>query len=93
MKRYRVGDQIVEAVQITNDAFFMPHSERVLGVLYYPALRQATVQTDQGSQIAGLGDWIVKGPDGALSCVGSDEFCGTPISADVLVFKSPSTPK
>lgn len=76
MKRYRLGDQIVEAVQITNDAFFPPHSKRVLGVLYYPALRQAIVQTQQGSQIAGLGDWIVRRPDGTLSCERADEFGG-----------------
>jgi hypothetical protein len=80
------------AVQITKDTFFLPHSERVPGVLYYPASRQAIVQTRQGGQIAGLGDWIAGRPDGTLSCERADEFRGTLISADVLVFRSRSSP-
>jgi hypothetical protein len=95
MKRYRLGSEIVEAVQITDDTFDAPHPnpERVVGVLYDAGLRQALVRMLHGQRVARLGDWIVRRPDGTLSVMRGDEFRGVPVSADVLAFESRRTPK
>ncbi|WP_407155148.1 hypothetical protein [Bradyrhizobium sp. STM 3557] len=76
MKTYRSGTVIVEAVQITDDTFDAPHPnpELVIGVIYDPIQRNARIETKTGTQIANIGDWIVKAPSGRLYCLGSDAF-------------------
>ena len=65
MERFRRRVTVVEAMQLTDEVFDGPHPNNlhIPGVLYDPTSRTASLSKNA---VGGLGDWIVREPDGHL---------------------------
>lgn len=68
MPKYRKKPVVIEAVQITDAMFDMPHPnpEHIPGVRYDPTLRRVYIVTKEGTMQGDLGDWIIRGIQGEL---------------------------
>lgn len=67
MPKYRKKPVVVEAAQLTAEAFEVdyPWAGHIPGVVYYPKERHAKVTTIHGDQlVVEVGDWIITEPDG-----------------------------
>jgi hypothetical protein len=66
--KYRKKPVVIEAVQLTDEAFDAPHPnvQHVPGVIYDPVQRCAFIATREGTMRADLHDWIICGIAGEL---------------------------
>lgn len=85
MKTYQARGFMVEAVQITDDTFDAPHPnpEHIIGVTYDPNERGVFLKEWRdlnrespidATEIAFVGDWIVRDPTGGLSVWDNETF-------------------
>ena len=79
MPSYRKKPVVIEAVQITDATFDDPHpnDEHIVGVIYDPVARCASIETLEGTMRADLGDWIIRGVKGELYPCKPDIFAAT----------------
>ena len=93
MRKFRSGDDMVEAVQITDRSFDVsrPNHERVVGVVYDSLRRVVLVRTPQGAKTGAVGDWIIRTANGQLDLCNADAFAEKyePWAASVLRFEKP----
>lgn len=75
IKIYRQKNITVHAIQITHSTFDNPHPnpEHLIGVIYDPVAKTATVQKQAGTVTGFLGDWLVWDGEG-LIVVAGDAF-------------------
>jgi hypothetical protein len=68
MKKYRKKPIVIEATQLTEEAFTCEHPSElhVAGVTYYPKERVAKINTLEGEMTANIGDFIIRGANGEL---------------------------
>ena len=73
--KYRRKSEVIEAFQLTNDWFDLPHPnpQHVIGFRTDPVARTVTMPTVEGTMTAKVGDWIVEDARGYYPC-GSDYF-------------------
>ena len=66
IKKYQKKPIVIEAVQITDETFDNPHPnpDHVIGVIYDPITRTASVETLEGVMTGNMGDWIITGVKG-----------------------------
>lgn len=76
MAKFRKKPVVIEAVQLTAEAFVGPHPNpaHLPGVIYDPHTDTALIPTLEGEMRADLGDWIVTGIAGELHPVKPDIF-------------------
>jgi len=60
---YRKKPVVIEAVQITDEWFDLPHLHPI-GVILSPQDRQAEVETLEGVMRGNVGDWLITGVKG-----------------------------
>jgi hypothetical protein len=79
MKQYRKKPVVIEAAQLTDNAFDAPHPnpEHIAGVIYDPFTRHAYINTLEGQMTARVGDYIIRGIKGELYPCKSDIFDAT----------------
>ncbi len=79
MKQYRKRPIIIEAQQLTSNAFEgdHPNPEHIKGVLYSPSLNCAFIKTLEGEMKAKIGDYIIRGIKGELYPCKPDIFEAT----------------
>lgn len=70
---------VIEAWQITDKTFDdpIPNNTHIIGVVYSPLIREATIKTLEGTMIARVGDWIIRGISGELYPCKPDIFAAT----------------
>lgn len=61
--KFRKKPVIIEAFQLTDDWFDLPHPnpQHIIGFITDPILRTVTIPTLEGNHLARVGDWIIKG--------------------------------
>ena len=79
MKKFRKKPVVIEAVQITDATFDDPHPNpnHLIGPVYDPVNRTVIVATLEGTMIANVGDWIIRGIKGELYPCKPDIFEAT----------------
>lgn len=79
MPKFREKPVVVEAVQLTANAFDgdHPNDEHVVGVIYDPRDRCAYIDTLEGRMKGNVGDWIIRGVKGELYFCKPDIFAAT----------------
>lgn len=66
MAKFKKKPVIIEAVQLTENTFSdsHPNPEHVIGVLYDPVNKTASVETLEGVMTGNLKDWLITGVKG-----------------------------
>ncbi len=79
MKKFRKKPVVIEAVQITDATFDDPHPnpEHIAGPIYDPVNRTVIIATLEGTMLANVGDWIIRGVKGELYPIKPDIFEAT----------------
>lgn len=79
MPKFRKKPVVIEAVQITDSTFDLPHPnpEHIRGVTYDPVKRCAFINTLEGRMRGDIGDWIIRGVKDELYPCKPDVFAAT----------------
>jgi hypothetical protein len=64
--KYRKKPVVVEAFQLTDEWFDLPHPnpQHIIGFITNPIERTVTIPTLEGGHLARVGDWIIRGVKG-----------------------------
>ena len=79
MPKFRKKPVVIEAFQLTDSWFDLPHPnpQHIIGFLTNPHTRTVTIPTLEGDHKAMIGDWIIKGVKGEFYPVKNDIFLST----------------
>lgn len=82
--KFRKKPVVIEAVQVTHDAFAGPHPNphHLPGVFYDELKRIARIDTLEGFMTAQIGDWIITGVKGEKYPIKDEIFRQTYESAE-----------